>query len=243
MRTIRIYQAGEYSCGDTVELSNDAAQHVAIVLRMQVHNPLTLFNGKNAEFEAVITEVRKKTVFVNIKSAKKISRESNLTLHLGQALSKGDRMETVVQKAVELGVSSITPLITERCAVKLDATRLAKKMQQWQAIAVAACEQCGRNLIPIIHPPLRLAEFAQQQKEGINLMLSPHGALHWRAFGGQSFTTVNLVIGPEGGFSPVEEQLLVQHNFAALSLGLRILRTETAAITAISVLQAAYGDL
>lgn len=243
MRAIRIYQVGNYTSGDRLELSSDAAQHVAIVLRMQAGEQIILFNGKNQQFQSTIVDVRKKCVQVLIESMEQLSKESPLAIHLGQALSKGDRMETVVQKAVELGVTDITPLITERCAVKLDAQRLEKKISQWQAIAVAACEQCGRNVVPVIHPALRLADFAQNKRQQFNLVLSPNGAKHWRELTITPNSTLNLVIGPEGGLSAEEEHSLSQYNFSALSLGPRILRTETAAITAISVLQAAYGDL
>lgn len=243
MRAVRIYQAGDYTDGDKLELSDDAAQHVAIVLRMQAGASLILFNGKNQEFNARIVSVRKRQVQVDILSSALISRESPLSIHLGQALAKGDRMETVVQKAVELGVFAITPLITERCAVKLDTQRLTKRIQQWQAIAIAACEQCGRNTIPVIHPVMHLTDFAKDKQQETNVVLSPLAAKNWRNINLQSLTAINLAIGPEGGFSQAEEQFLHQHHFAALSLGPRILRTETAAITAVSVLQAAYGDL
>jgi 16S rRNA (uracil1498-N3)-methyltransferase len=242
MKEVRIYQAGEYRSGQSVELSAEAGQHVAVVLRMQVGDDLTLFNGANYEFHSTITLVKKKQVIVVINTAQELSRESPLTIHLGQAISKGDRMEWVMQKSVELGVSRITPLITERCVVKLDKERMLKKVQQWQAIVIAACEQCGRNIVPIVQAPVPLEFFLQGTHAQLKLMLHTQGTKNWRDYV-QGQTEMALIIGPEGGFSDSEVTLAFNLNFLPLSLGPRILRTETAAISALSVLQAVSGDL
>lgn len=242
MREIRIYQAGEYRCGQILELSAEAGQHVAVVLRMQVGDALTLFNGDNYEFQCTISLVKKKHVLVSLDSVREVNRESPLQIHLGQALSKGDRMEWVVQKATELGVVSITPLITERCVVKLDKERMLKKTQQWQAIAIAACEQSGRNQIPQVNPPVYLEAFLQTLKMEVKYILHTQNAQTWRDFSFNSGETA-LIIGPEGGFSEAEISLATSYQCASLSLGPRILRTETAAISALSLLQAVGGDL
>jgi 16S rRNA (uracil1498-N3)-methyltransferase len=242
VREIRIYQPGDYQTGQLLELSPEAGQHVAVVLRMQVGESLTLFNGNNCEFQASITTVKRKQVFVSLGPAKKISRESPLSIHLGQAISKGERMELVMQKSAELGVASITPLITERCVVKLDKERMAKKRHQWQAIVIAACEQSGRNQIPLVCEPVSIEQFAQNNAAPLKFILHPEGNKSWRDY---SFATteLSLIIGPEGGLSDSEVQWACQHHFLPLSLGPRILRTETAAISALSVLQAVGGDL
>lgn len=242
MRDIRIYQPGVYGPGDTIELSEEAGQHVGVVLRMQAGDPLTLFSGDNREFTALITSAHKKKVGISITAVRQVSRESPLAIHLAQAVSKGDRMETVMQKAVELGVASITPIITERCAVKLNAERLEKKCLQWQAIVIAACEQSGRNRVPRVHPPLAFNKYLQTEKPDQNFVLYPAAEKNWRDYT-LSLPEVGLIIGPEGGLSAHEIEQLFAHQFAPLSLGPRVLRTETAAIAALSVLQALGGDL
>lgn len=242
MKEVRIYQAGEYSSGQSVELSAEAGQHVAVVLRMQEGDMLTLFNGANYEFQSTITVVKKKRVLVTINTVQELSRESPLSIHLGQAISKGDRMEWVMQKSVELGVARITPLITERCVVKLDHERMLKKLHQWQAIVIAACEQCGRNTVPIVQAPMPLGSFLQSVQAQLKLILHTQGTKNWRDYV-QTQVEMALLIGPEGGFSDAEVTLAFNHNFFPLSLGPRILRTETAAISALSVLQAVSGDL
>ena len=242
MRTIRIYQPGSYSVNDVVELSAQASQHVGTVLRMQIEESLILFCGDNREFSAKICRLDKKKVFVTILSAVENNRESPCLIHLAQAISKGDRMEWVVQKAVELGVASITPLLTSFCAVKLDAARLEKKRAQWQNIAIAACEQSGRNQVPIIYPACGLDTYLQACSAPIRLVLNPNGLTSWRDYS-KTMGEVALLIGPEGGLRD-EEIIQAQANgFQSMTLGPRILRTETAAIVALSVVQAICGDL
>lgn len=242
MREVRIYQPGLYQCDQILELSPEAGQHVAVVLRMQPGEKLTLFCGDNREFSASIDTVKKKQVLVTIDSVKEKNRESPLAIHLAQAISKGDRMELVMQKSVELGVSSIIPLITERCVVKLDKERMAKKLHQWQAIVIAACEQSGRNKVPLVHQPLTLEQYVKEAQAKLKLILHPGCTTRWRDYSFEQSDIV-LMIGPEGGLSDDEIAFACQHDFLPLSLGPRILRTETAAITALCVLQAVGGDL
>lgn len=242
MRTIRIYQPGSYQVGDTVELSASAGQHVGVVLRMQTGDSLTLFCGDNREFPAIITATHKKKVLVYISSVHEANRESPCKIQLAQAISKGDRMEWVIQKAVELGVASIIPLFTAHCVVRLDEERLAKKQAQWQAIAIAACEQSGRNQLPIIHPACSLDVYINQCQASSKLILQPNSAQSWRDYQ-HSNGDIALLIGPEGGLSDEEVQYALSKQFQAWCLGPRVLRTETAAIAALSVLQAIAGDL
>lgn len=242
MREIRIYQPGDYVPDQELELSAAAGQHVGVVLRMQAGEKITLFRGDNCEFEAVIVSVQKRKVMVTVLNQRLVSRESPRSIHLAQAISKGERMEIVIQKAVELGVSSITPLISERSVVRLDEERMGKKLAQWQAIAIAACEQCGRNQIPKIAPVLHLQDYLQRHSSALKFVLHPEMGKSWRDY---QFLTdeLALLIGPEGGFSTQEIKQILTYNFNPLSLGPRILRTETAAIAAVSVLQAICGDL
>jgi 16S rRNA (uracil1498-N3)-methyltransferase len=152
MRQIRIYQAGSYQPGTILTLSDSAAQHVGPVLRLTLGDAITLFCGDNQEYQARLCDIQKKSIRVRIESMRVVNRESPRPIHLAQAIAKGDKMEWIIQKAVELGATSITPLLTERCVVRLDGSRLEKKQHQWQAIAIAACEQSGRNTVPTIYP-------------------------------------------------------------------------------------------
>jgi 16S rRNA (uracil1498-N3)-methyltransferase len=242
VRAVRIYQLGSYHCGQELELSAEAAQHVAVVLRMQPGQQIILFCGDNREFDATIIGVCKKKVIVSVITERVVNRESPRIIHLAQAISKGERMELVVQKAVELGVTSITPLITARSVVKLNKERLEKKLAQWQAIAISACEQSGRNQLPVITAVLSLDDYLQKEQALLKFVLCPKTSKTWRDY---SFAQADiaLVIGSEGGFNQEETKRLFSFDFNPLCLGPRVLRTETAAIAAISVLQAVGGDL
>ena len=242
MRTVRIYEPGQYRVGEALQLSEATSQHVGAVLRMQPGDLLTLFCGDDREFSATIVSASKKKVQVLLTDVNTVCRESPCRIHLAQVISKGSRMEFVIQKAVELGVTSITPLLSERCVVRLDAERFAKKQTQWQAIAIAAAEQSGRNTVPIIHEIHPLDRYLENTHAAIKLILHPHTQISWRehTVGGKDIT---LIIGPEGGFTEDEIKHATAQHCLPMCLGPRILRTETAAIAALSVLQATFGDL
>lgn len=242
MRTIRIYEPGEYSPGQTILLSAPAAQHVGLVLHLEAGAGIVLFRGDDYEFQAVLTEVRKKHIEAKILSMQPVSRESSRQIHLAQSIIKGDKMEWLIQKAVELGVSSITPLLTDRCVVRVDEERLQKKQAQWQAIAISACEQSGRNQIPKILPTCTLEQYLLQTKAQHQWLLSPKAKQPWPA-SIHHHADLSLLIGPEGGFTEEEIHLAHQHQVQSIRLGPRILRTETAAIVALGILQMLYGDL
>ena len=242
MRTIRIYQPGHHQLGQTLTLTEAAAQHVGLVLRLPEGANITLFCGDNYEYQANITSIHKKRIQVCIETATLVNRESPRGIHLAQGIAKGDKMEWIIQKAVELGVASITPIVTDRSVVRLDANRLEKKQQQWQAISISACEQSGRNHIPNIHPASSFEHFLQHSSAQFKWMLSPQAQQSWPELQ-ETSAELALLVGPEGGFSPQELTYAQQHQVQGICLGPRILRTETAAITAVGILQMLYGDL
>lgn len=209
---------------------------------MGVGQAVQLFDGSNQVFDAEITRADKKSVQVSILRGEVDDRESPLHIHLGQVMSRGEKMEFTIQKSIELGVSLITPLFSERCGVKLDAERLNKKIQQWQKIAIAACEQCGRNRIPEIRPPMNLEAWCAEEESGLKLNLHPRASASINTLP-LPVERVRLLIGPEGGLSADEIAMTARYQFTDILLGPRVLRTETTALTAITALQVRFGDL
>ncbi len=242
MRVPRIYHPNPIESASIVQLSEDAAGHVGRALRMQPGQEVLLFDGSEFEYLASITEVTKKNVTVEIKSKTESDVESPLDIHLGQVVSRGDKMEFTIQKSVELGVNTITPLLSERCGVKLDAKRFEKKLQQWQKIAISACEQCGRNKVPVIRPIMQLEDWCDEEYQGLKLNLHPRAPYSINSLP-EPVQKVKLLIGPEGGLSDGEIEMASEKNFEQTLLGPRVLRTETAALTAITALQVRFGDL
>ncbi|MBV2127741.1 16S rRNA (uracil(1498)-N(3))-methyltransferase [Arsukibacterium indicum] len=241
MRIPRIYTPQALTLHQNLALDDDAANHVGRVLRMQQQQVLQLFNGDGNNYAATITEVTKKQVMVTITAVEANPVESPLQIHLGQAISRGDRMDFAIQKAVELGVTEITPLFTERCGVKLDGERLTKRNEQWQKIAISACEQSGRSVIPTVHPALPLQNWLAQNTNSLQLTLDPRASVSIKTL--TASQKIRLVIGPEGGFTDSEVAATSQAGFTGIQLGPRVLRTETAALSAISALQLQFGDL
>lgn len=242
MRIPRIFHPHKLQIHDVVRLSEDAAHHVSRVLRMAGGQTLLLFNGTNLTYNAEIIVVDRKKVTVRILSGQTESCESPLRLHLGQVISRGEKMEFTIQKSIELGVNVITPLFSSRCGVKLEESRLAKKRQQWQKIAIAACEQCGRNIVPEIRETMPLENWLAEDDDSLKLNLHPRAGYRINRLA-PSTTRIRLLIGPEGGLSPEEIVMSAQHGFIGIQLGPRILRTETSALTAITALQIRFGDL
>lgn len=242
MRICRIYYPFELSTDTLVTLTDDATNHLANVLRVKTGQAVVLFNGDGSEYSAELVEVSKRKVVVRIDSKISISIESPLSIHLGQGISRGDRMEWVIQKSVELGVTDITPLITERCGVRLSKQRWSKKHDQWKKLVISACEQCGRNVLPVLHAPSLFADWINLSTNQVRLTLHPRAEKAFRHVT-MPPAGARLLIGPEGGFSEQEIYQTEQGGFKTIQLGPRILRTETAAITAISALQAIHGDL
>lgn len=244
MRIPRIYVDVLSADGSAFFLPEEAANHVGRVLRMEAGRELILFNGEThngvyGEFDAVILDVNKRHVEVRITAFRPIENESPLAIELGQGISKGDRMDYTIQKAVELGITHITPLWTERCDVKLKGERLEKKLAHWQQVAISACEQSGRCRVPEIAEPMELHAWLKACNSELKWALDPRGPQ--QALPGK-ISSCDLLVGPEGGLNEQEIALALQEGFQAKVLGPRILRTETAALAAISMLQSLYGD-
>ncbi|PKH89253.1 16S rRNA (uracil(1498)-N(3))-methyltransferase [Colwellia sp. Bg11-28] len=243
MRNPRIFQQSQFALNETVPLSDDAFGHVVRVLRLKEGDTITLFNGEEAfQYTATLCNVSKKSADVKVTSQEENNSESPLNIHLGQGISRGDRMDFTLQKSVELGVNTITPLFTERCGVKLNAERLEKKRQQWQKIVISACEQSGRASVPVVAEPMLLADWLKQETSALKINLHPK-AQHSIMSLPMENTRVRLLIGPEGGLSDEEITQAYDSDFHDVLLGPRVLRTETAALTAITALQCRFGDL
>jgi 16S rRNA (uracil1498-N3)-methyltransferase len=240
MRIPRIYTQQNLLSGEQLNLEETASHHLSKVLRMQTGRELILFNGAGGEFAATINEVTKKFVTVTIGEHSLDNRESPLELELAIGISRGERFDWVLQKATELGVTKITPLITERTEVKIGGERQDKLMDRWQQILISACEQCQRNLLPVLSAPVQISAWLPEVISEQRFVLHHRDSQKLPA--AQQPQSVTLLIGPEGGLSEREiDQALVQ-NFKALTLGPRVLRTETAPVAAISLVQYLWGD-
>ena len=238
MRLSRFFISTPLSLGQH-ELPETQAHYIARVLRHGVGDAVQLFDGSGLEYLGQLIEVGKKTVRVELTEQLPGLAESPLQVHLGQGLSRGERMDWAIQKATELGVAQITPIISERCEVRLKDERADKLLSRWQQVAISACEQCGRSTLPVIHPPMLLADWLQQVQADLKLVLHPVAeplASHAKP------QTLAFLIGPEGGLNDAEVTQAVNQNFHAARLGPRVLRTETAAAVALSVAQQLWGD-
>jgi 16S rRNA (uracil1498-N3)-methyltransferase len=246
MRLTRVYVDAPVSAGNRLLLEGSAANHVTRVLRLRVGDALTLFNGCGGEFGARIDEIQKDTVMVSVAEHRPPDRESPLSLTLAQGISRGERMDWVIQKATELGTSRIVPLFTRRSVVRLDEKQAGRKLQHWRAIAVAACEQSGRNRVPELTEPTDFYELLAATSQGAatstRLLLSPSGDARLDDLEGVG-AGITVLIGPEGGLEDVEQEAAIAAGFKAVRLGPRVLRTETAAIAALTIIQHHFGDL
>jgi len=247
MRNIRIYSPELLAAGGFLELSESAARHITQVLRLNAGSELTLFDGSGLEYVGTIASVTKSRVTVQLGAAQSSATESALRICLWHGLCRSDRMDIVVQKATELGVTEIQPVITERDVVRLDAKRAAKKLEHWRSVAISACEQSGRVRIPLVHPAARLGhclqQFAASQKNAATaLMFDPEGERGLRRHLLPE-RDIFVLTGPEGGFSAAEKTAAMDTGFSLIALGPRILRTETAPTVILSLVQSALGDL
>lgn len=244
MRTIRVFHASPLKGKQQVALEAGPTKHLLTVLRLKPGAELVLFDGSGFEFPAVLEIADKKQALVKITGMHGPVVESPLHVSLAQGVSRGERMDYTIQKAVELGVAGIVPVLTERSVVKLDKDGGAKKREHWQAVAVSACEQSGRVRVPEVHAPVTLARFLAEKPEGdLKLLLDPQGGVTAGVLPRPADGKAMLLVGPEGGLSDNEIALAARVGFQGLKLGPRILRTETAALVALSLLQASWGDL
>ena len=241
----RIYFSGRIGVGGKCVLPPAQARHVTRVLRLRTGDAVTLFNGDGGEYSAQIARIGKDAVTLNVSGCRAVDREAPLAVTLAQVVSSGKRMDFTVQKAVELGVAAIQPLTSSRSVVRLAPERAATHLAHWQAVATAACEQCGRNRVPKVEPLLDfhewLARSAKAHDGAAKLLLSPRAGGSLRELS-QSVHSVVLLAGPEGGLALHEERAAEQAGFHPVRLGPRVLRTETAAIAALAALQALWGD-
>ena len=238
----RLYCDLAFSPGAEFALPEAAARHAVAVLRLQVGDTLSLFNGEGGEYRASLVAVGKRDARVRLIEFHAAERESPLDITLALGISSGERMDYSLQKATELGVTSIQPLATERSVVKLAGERADKRLRHWQHVVIAACEQCGRNRVPTVAPVQKLfAYLADVDRSRRLLMLSPDANAPLKR--AMPATGVILLIGAEGGLAPAEYQAAQASGFEPVSLGPRILRTETAPVAALAVLQALWGDL
>jgi 16S rRNA (uracil1498-N3)-methyltransferase len=242
MRLTRVFVEQPLASGAELELDAATAGHVLRVLRLAAGDALTLFDGRGGEYQGEIVEIRRGVVRVQVGEHVPVESESPLAVTLVQGVSRGERMDWVVQKATELGVHTIVPVLTERSVVKLDARQNAAKHAHWRAVAVAACEQCGRNRVPVIARAVDLRDwFATQAGEGLRITLDTRASVPLSKL--LPAQPVTLLIGPEGGLTYHEREAARGAGFEARALGPRVLRTETAAVAALSVIQAIAGDL
>lgn len=238
MRLSRFFIDAPLSLGQH-QLPETQAHYIGRVLRHAAGDAVQLFDGSGNEFLGELIEVGKKNVRVELRETFAGLAESPLHIHLGQGLSRGERMDWAIQKASELGANAITPIVSERCEVRLKDERADKRMAHWRQVAISACEQCGRSVIPVIHPPLGLSDWLDQVEAELKLVLHPvaeplasHGKPQSLAF----------LIGPEGGLADAEVTQAKNAGFHAARLGPRVLRTETAPVVALSVAQQLWGD-
>ena len=258
-RVPRLYLPVPLTTGVTVPLDDNACNHAVRVLRLKSGAPLVLFNGEGGAFAAMLIDVGKREARAQVREALPGEVESPLRVTLAQGVARGEKMDYTIQKAVELGVTAIQPLFTERGGVDLTGERLARKIEHWQSIVISACEQCGRNRLPKLHDPLALTAWLAQQtdsslscrgelgeergcgEENLRLLLDPRATQGLRGLETPS-GMITLLIGSEGGLNPIELAKAQEAGFAGIRLGPRILRTETAGVAALAALQALWGD-
>jgi 16S rRNA (uracil1498-N3)-methyltransferase len=236
----RFYVDAPLRAGSVCTLPEDAAHHAVHVLRLREGEEVTLFNGRGGEYAARIASMQRLKISIDVLQHRAVERESPLRITLVQGVSAGERMDSTVRKAVELGVATIQPVLATRSVARPKGDRAESRREHWQKIVIAACEQCGRNRIPEVQPLVALGDY-QAAATGIKILLSPQSRLKFsQAVTGQ--TQFVLAAGPEAGFTAEEEAALAAGGFVPASLGPRVLRTETAAVAALAALNALRGD-
>ncbi|KXZ72618.1 16S rRNA (uracil(1498)-N(3))-methyltransferase [Acinetobacter venetianus] len=230
----RFYIETELNTGNTIELTESVFHHWVRVLRAKEQEQAIFFNGKGGEYLVTLTEINKKNAFVSVDQFNELDRTAPFNVILGQVMSKGDRMDYAIQKATELGVTTIQLLTSDRCEMRLKYDRDQKKLDHWQSVAIAACEQCGLNKVPQILPPIALNDWVKSELPTSRFVLAPNKNQENVLL--KSDNHLALLIGPEGGLSEVEIETANQNNFQNWCIGDRVLRTETAPVVALSIL-------
>ena len=243
MRLTRCFIEMPLKPGVRIALPEPAAAHLTRVLRLREGDACVLFNGDGHDHAATLVAVGKREVVAEVSAATAVANESPLRIVLLQSVARGEKMDLILQKATELGVSAVVPVSSERSEVKLDAERAEKRVAHWRSVVVSACEQSGRATVPTVAAPAALADAARAIDTTLKLTLDPEGEHALASLPMPSPASVAIAIGPEGGWSPRDRELLRVAGFSGLRLGPRVLRTETAGLAAIAALQARFGDL
>ncbi len=242
MQLPRLFIDTPLEIGIEIELNAQAHHHLVNVLRLRPGAHFVIFNGRGGEYKATLTHPMRTTSRITVSKFLDCHRESTLNTRLLQAVSRSDRMDYALQKAVELGVSEIQPIVTELCAVRLDARRLSNKRRHWKQVIVAACEQSGRTRIPKLMHPLALAEFMQHHKDHFGIVLDARMGRSLTSLRPPKQQTIAVLIGPEAGFTALEIAMITQGGFIPVRMGPRTFRTETAGVVALAALQILWGD-
>lgn len=243
MRIPRIYVDLPLAEQSTFDLPDSSFQHCCKVLRLKENHPIIAFNGQGGQYHAQLVNVEKRSAQFTVSRFEALHNESPLQVTIGQTISRGERMDYAIQKAVESGVYKIQPLFSERCEVRLNDARLEKRVQHWQQVAISAAEQCGRGTVPEVCAPLQLHDWVKKCNDMLKLTLHHHSARPLSQFNCPENNKLALLVGPEGGLTEDEVEQAKAHDFNAIALGPRVLRTETAPIVALTALNLLWGDL
>ena len=235
----RFYLDAPLRAGGVCTLSEDAAHHAIHVLRLREGEEVTLFNGRGGEYAARIASIQRLRISIDLLEHRQVERESPLRLTLVQGVSAGEKMDSTVRKAVELGVAEVQPVLATRSVARPKGERADSRRAHWQKVVIAACEQCGRNRVPAVQPLTSVEDY--RPGEGMKVLLSPQAKLRFSA-AIKDATAFILAAGPEAGFTAEEESAFVAAGFLPVSLGPRVLRTETASVAALAALGALRGD-
>ena len=228
--------------GNEVQLAESAATHATRALRLNEGDDVVLFNGDGNDYLAKLTTIKKNEVTAKVNAINLVNNESSIRIHLAQGISSGDRMDFTIQKAVEMGVTSIQPIASQRSVVKLSKERAEKRIIHWQNVVISACEQCGRAIIPLVKAPLDLPQWlATIDKNDLMITLAPNASISFKHLSPPK-TDIHLLVGAEGGLTENEIRMSIDEGFTAVRLGKRILRTETAPLAAIATMQTLWGD-
>lgn len=242
MHTFRVYYNNDIKSNSSIKLGSKASHHLVRVLRIKMGDALILFNGEGNEYTAMLTAIENKHAIVDVMNERPGQTESPLQLELGQGISRSERMDYTIQKSVELGISKIAPLFTKRCGVTLTDKRLENRLTHWRNVIISACEQSGRCFIPKLATAQPLNVWFTQKRNGLKLVCDPNAKKRLSDLP-KTEEHVTVLIGPEGGLTDEEMQQAKNADFIGFSLGPRILRTETAAVAAVSLLQSHFGDM